>query len=897
MTYRFSSLLAWRNRKVDLANADDWLDLLDDFGPALLRFLVDERYAAFVPDSEGMLSSLKVSLSKSPLSTLKCTRGSVWILFAYKEGLCGLPQPFRQEGLLLPFEWTREDRPQTGVPHGLVELSERVKEQFGAVGEPWHLVLPEYFAGHVDLDLEGSTYESAWGALASGLFLALHRRARLVAWPFSSVAFDFVRGEPIGVGELSAKILLASSMGAEEVSVAPSQQTEARRELAALRVRHPDDRNLRRLKIFRWKWTGEVPSSVKSLVCCNQRFWSPWKKVLAVNAAVVALALTAAAAYWWDWNREVVRYFANSELYFGRYCVKGEMPEAEARRRGCYTKATYRGYDRHGLGRSPLMSSLVIVGRTKANGGDSTSLATYHYDLNRNLSEIRLYDAEQKLKKIRRFSPTLPDTAEEVTVKADGSVDESQSRITISFGKTGRPRRATLSKSSGDFEQVDFNSFGSVITQRFFTAEGAPVGNHEGICGFAFEYDCKGRKTAFLSLDAAGRPATSAVTGAMGILFHYDDSCGRMDQTRVDENRRPVCGKLGVVHESEWRNAQGKVVRAEFRDEKDRLQILPKLGYAAITREYDAQGRTTVEAFWGCDNKLTRDVDGIAVVRHEYLDGGRRARLRYFDESDSPCVDRSGIGGVDLVFDEAGNEIERCNVGLMGLACDNNEGYFRVVRTFDRRRRVLSERRFNALGAVATWKKMLGQDEIGQVAQVDFAYDRLDNATITMRAKEGSVLLGGARGLRLKRSRMGQLTEQAFLDVNGNLFDSDLGYARVEYDYNRFREQVATTHFDSQGNRSVCKKTGVWQGTNDIVHTKQGIRMSVRFCGTDGFPTEHLQFGIAGVDASFDFQGQVQSVRAWNVRAEAVPASEALKDELKSFTRIRGINTAEGEVF
>lgn len=107
VTYRLSNLLKWNNRKTSLSDVNDWLDLLDDFGPALLHFVVDERFAATIPESDAVLAAFRETMRNAPLPTLKPSRGTVWILFAFRDDLASLPDPFRKDGLLLPFAWVR----------------------------------------------------------------------------------------------------------------------------------------------------------------------------------------------------------------------------------------------------------------------------------------------------------------------------------------------------------------------------------------------------------------------------------------------------------------------------------------------------------------------------------------------------------------------------------------------------------------------------------------------------------------------------------------------------------------------------------------------------------------------------------------------------------------------
>lgn len=270
--FKLANLLRWKHRKVNLSGTADWLDLLDDFGPALLRFVIDERFAATIPESEPVLSSFRESMRNAPLSSLKPIRGSVWILFAFKDELVSLPEPFRKDGILLPFSWVRgKTRSSVGVPKALEELALKVRGQCGDEAKGWSLSPAEYFGCTVDFEFPGATFDSSWGALASGLYLALNPEVKFVAWPFSTIAFDFEHGEPVSVGNLDAKFRVAVSFGADEIAVAPVQQAAAAKRLSLLQACYPNDSSLSRLRIFPWHWSRDWSKSLSLLVSCNQR--------------------------------------------------------------------------------------------------------------------------------------------------------------------------------------------------------------------------------------------------------------------------------------------------------------------------------------------------------------------------------------------------------------------------------------------------------------------------------------------------------------------------------------------------------------------------------------------------------------------------------------------------
>ena len=169
MSMQLSNLLKWNNRSFDLQDGCDWLDLVDDFGPQLLRFLLSTEYNIDdIPEDDPFVIELKKQIKDFPLADFKPKHGSAWILFAFKENLANLPAPFRKDGILLPFERRiGEEVTQHSLllPQCLIELADKVKQQFGEKAEKYYLYPDSIFQDRVDFSMEGVGFASGWGAL------------------------------------------------------------------------------------------------------------------------------------------------------------------------------------------------------------------------------------------------------------------------------------------------------------------------------------------------------------------------------------------------------------------------------------------------------------------------------------------------------------------------------------------------------------------------------------------------------------------------------------------------------------------------------------------------------------------------------------------------------------
>ena len=314
MSIRISNLLDWNNQAARAMNSTPfWMELVRTFGTELLYFLIDKEYADQIPESTAALKKFKTQITE--WNGRKPKHGSVWILFAFKENLANLPAPFRKDGILLPFEWrTGEDVTQHSplLPQGLIELADKVKQQFGKKTEKYYLYPDSIFQDRVDFSMDGVGFSSGWGALVSGLYLALNPKAMLLEWPFSSIQFDFEKGEMDAVGHLEEKITLAASFNAAELAVAPCQYKEAIKILNIVKAKYPENKKIQKMKIFLVKSSGNIDKTAANIAKCNQHNKQRLiRNICLAHAAVLLLLAIVAGVLYWDHNREYVEYYAD----------------------------------------------------------------------------------------------------------------------------------------------------------------------------------------------------------------------------------------------------------------------------------------------------------------------------------------------------------------------------------------------------------------------------------------------------------------------------------------------------------------------------------------------------------------------------------------------------------
>lgn len=369
--YDISKLDRWVDCSTDVKQVALWRNLLLDFGD-LLPFLIDEKFIEQIPEV-GRLKSFKLNMQKYPLRTFKTYSGAAWVLMAHLDKYAHLPDPFFKAGFLLPLEWKNAENDGVAkhselLPSALHELADKIKEQFKANGidsdgfylYPWH-----GFRDTVDFSKMNATFDSAWGALAIGLYDLRggtvggkrNPKSRLKNWPFSSIAFDFDANVPLPVSDLRKKIQIAAQYGAKEFTVSPNQDSELK-QLSKDCVKN----KVVEIKGYSWDWNSDLYKSLGDLIRCNQdRLKKIIWRIVGWNLFFFSMIVGLIGVYWWDCNREIVKYYKdyyerNGEIYGVTELSKEDVKS----RHSCY-RFVFQGYSNIGGIRKRRLKRLTKI--------------------------------------------------------------------------------------------------------------------------------------------------------------------------------------------------------------------------------------------------------------------------------------------------------------------------------------------------------------------------------------------------------------------------------------------------------------------------------------------------------------------------------------------------------
>lgn len=216
-----------------------------------------------------------------------------------------------------------------------------------------------------------------------------------------------------------------------------------------------------------------------------------------------------------------------------------------------------------------------------------------------------------------------------------------------------------------------------------------------------FQYDSKGNLTEKRQFDAQGKP--QSVT-----RFRYKE--GRL----VEESLFDGAGKLFSRTLFRY-DKQGRVIEIAFVDDKNRRQNT-SLGYAIERREYDAQGRPTLVAWFDHYGDLSRktytryDDKGNAVeLRHVFFPDTTDIRVVKFQyDANGRWTEKIETDSQNSTFqktlrryDSSGNLIEEATYDNLGNLVDNAVEIAKTTAEYRDGKKV-RERCYNAQNVLRT---------------------------------------------------------------------------------------------------------------------------------------------------------------------------------------------------
>ena len=889
--YRLANIFNWKDRPFELSDEGCWLDLLDDFGPALPRFLLDDSCVASIPEGDDALDELRQSLVKHPISSLKPEVGSVWVLFAFKENLASLPMPFRRDGILLPFEWRAdEERHSELLPDGLVRLADRVKGQFGTAAASYTLHPSRHFLDTVDFNIPGATFDSAWGALATGLHLLLSGKKHLTAWPFSTIAYDFAADAPAAVGELERKFLLAASCGAEEIAVAPVQYREARKVLSGLQDACSGNKALAHLRVYCWKPVGDIGRSIAQLAWCNQGKRS---KLLFRCCMALTFIAGALSVFLYDIGRHVNSYFADIEVSGTIWKGNARLSQSETDDRDFYYRFTYCGYDAvFAFGRRQrLLRSVECLGRDgklkpipKRVDGKKIARVDFTHGSDKRLLSYKLIDVHQRPRE-QHYLVDGKTNEVEIGYYDDTGYLMPSSRTHVNF----KGDSVIEYKDDGNYVMASrIGDSSNCLCIASYDGNNIQTWDNNGVSEIHVFYDGHQREAAreFYGLNSTNRVVDhQGISGWTNIYNTIERSTTRKF---LSPENKATCGSSGCFAVKMYFDDFDSVSRVEFLNESGELMLNAFMGVAGWQNYKDESGFVTNRWAFNESRMPCSDNSGAAKIVFSRIKDDT-IRLSLYNENGAPHAIDGVITGEIFVHNNEGLVTEVTYLGKNGIQA-NSQGIAKckiLYDKFDRLSRIMYFDEHDNPAKMSQYYDTASQtikfDDI-QTEGVDISYPPSGNVVFLYKQYKGAQVFY----VRTSYSKDGRGIKSECLreDMKTLIRHPREGYAVRTVEYNSRGEYVTIEWRDENEGLAVSESAGVAWIRRDISHTDDGIEV----CQTSGresrMPLKYNGEGCGMAYSKFDNMGRLVRRRIQAAGGEVISDMQYMNDTLGRLTNI-----------
>lgn len=542
----------------------------------------------------------------------------------------------------------------------------------------------------------------------------------------------------------------------------------------------------------------------------------------AVAAAVGVLAM-AAGLWAWDYHRLKVGYFHDITFRHGEPQGLGELATSDVDQRF----RTFRLESRKRKVRGVRVQN--------ASGAPEDFVPTGHevpgfsrlelrYRENGEVASHRYFDRHGCEFLQLEFSDGLG-SAERRVPGQNAALVASGSELAIGAGgwASGASAATDANRSEVSRFALEFDERGYLITERFLNAWGAPTRNSDGAFARGYRRGPRGEVLAVTTLDAAGRPLASILTGAATREIQHDAD-GRVVRERyLDAIGEPVNLKSGfAVIEVEYDEPGNDRLRRFFR--ADGTPALRMGMHHEIRAEYNGRGGLIMQSYWLPDGSPGRGDEGGHLTRYELDDRSRMVAYRHFDGNGQP-VTLAGRGYHEqrVTLNDAGWVIAVAYFDSEGQpAIEINEGAHRIEYEHDDEAQVIAMRVLDAAGSPALnkhgfhelrrtldpggleresrWFGISGEPvpgpESAAIQRIDYD-DRRNVRSVRYFDGDGQPAPGrdAYHEMRLEWNAQGLRETESYHDTEGSLtFRKDWQVAELRYEYddrgNRIRQRA-----------------------------------------------------------------------------------------------------------
>lgn len=379
------------------------------------------------------------------------------------------------------------------------------------------------------------------------------------------------------------------------------------------------------------------------------------------------------------------------------------------------------------------------------------------------------------------------------------------------------------------------------------------VNGKDGLPVRTIAYDTKGRKVNLSTYVC--EIESKYADGKIAEMIYYDNRGKRVNS---------IFGYSRMV--SSYEN--GKLVDRKYYDYSDVPAVSAEiLGTHELQIEYDDGGNAVMVSMLSANGDLAMCSNGFARARMKYDESGNCVQYVLYDTDDEPVAGVNGVAMARNIYNEEGLLVRQSLYGADGVPAISSMGYSIEEFGYDRYGMVVERRTYDADGNPVVnnygWAKMKmeyknnrlvaeatydadGNPSIDKTAgcyKARYEYDSRGYAIATtlwdVADRPMQSVTTGFWKVEQKHNFRGQLEEECYYGIDGNLKNNSYGVARSVNKYSDQGFIVEQRYYDKDGNLAVNKYPGVGFAYSVMQYNERGQLLSFCVYGVDGEPVNN----------------------------------------------------------
>ena len=437
----------------------------------------------------------------------------------------------------------------------------------------------------------------------------------------------------------------------------------------------------------------------------------------------------------------------------------------------------------------------------------------YDYTANGLVRELRFYDEENNLCLNNNWT---------AIIRYEYDIYGNITSI-MNFGADNKP---CLSKDTQcAYIEKTYDTSGNVIKEVFKDINGIPTMTNSGYSIAEFQFDNKNRIIEYKYYDNLYRPI-NINNGGHTVKVVYDDRGNILKKIFFDSQGRGanIDGFSQIAYTYDEKN---NLVTTQYLDIQNNKVDIAGVGYSTEQRRYDKLDRLITLSYFDRNGfpswAYSSNHSGfMSQVEYSYDSRNNLIEISYFDPDGQPTI-AAGSSKLVMNYDEHNQMVERTFYGNNGELISGFYG------------KPIEQYKYFNNGKESSIA-LLNSDSTLYVT-IKYQYDNIGNMTdMEIRDSSGNlavaniVYLTDGSMTKIKRywNEKNQEYRREFYDTSGALGNNADGYSVIEYEYDKFGNEISRKIFDNENN-PVNSITQKWHRLERSYNNKGLIEISATY--------------------------------------------------------------------